>query len=87
MATAILTHAIQRAGGNLSWNLPHRPVDGYGLREKHVDAAHGGGARLIITADCGVRSHDAMRYAKSRGMTSSSPTTICQIRISRRPLP
>jgi single-stranded-DNA-specific exonuclease len=68
MATAILVHAIQRAGGNVSWNLPHRLLDGYGLREKHVDAAHRGGARLIITADCGVRSHDAIRYATSRGI-------------------
>jgi single-stranded-DNA-specific exonuclease len=59
---------LQRAGGNVSWNLPHRLVDGYGLREKHVDAAHGGGARLIITADCGVRAHDAIRYATSRGI-------------------
>ena len=28
MATAILAHAIQRAGGSASWNLPHRLLDG-----------------------------------------------------------
>jgi single-stranded-DNA-specific exonuclease len=68
LATAILVNAIRIAGGEVSWSLPHRLFDGYGLREKHVDAAHERGAGIIITADCGVRSHNAVRYAKSLGI-------------------
>jgi len=66
MATAILATAIRIAGGDASWSLPHRLLDGYGLRERHVDGANEKGAAIIITADCGVRSHDAVRYAKTR---------------------
>ena len=68
MATAILATAIRIAGGDVSWSIPHRLFDGYGLREKHVDEAHERGAGLIMTADCGVRSHDAVRYAKTRSI-------------------
>jgi single-stranded-DNA-specific exonuclease len=68
MATAILVNAIRIAGGEASWSMPHRLLDGYGLREKHVDAAHETGASVIITADCGVRSHDAIRHANSHGI-------------------
>ncbi len=68
MATAILVNAIRIAGGEARWSMPHRLLDGYGLREKHVNAAHETGAGVIITADCGVRSHDAVRHANSRGI-------------------
>jgi single-stranded-DNA-specific exonuclease len=68
MATAILVNAIRIAGGEASWSIPHRLLDGYGLREKHVDAAREAGAGVIITADCGVQSHDAIRHANSQAI-------------------
>jgi len=33
-ATAILQNAIRIDGGNVVWSIPHRPLDGYGLREE-----------------------------------------------------
>jgi len=67
-ATAILSTSIRIAGGIVTWKIPHRLRDGYGMREKHVDAASQEGIRLIVTADSGIRSFSAIQHAKSSGI-------------------
>jgi len=67
-ATAILSTAIRIAGGIVTWKIPHRLRDGYGMREKHVDAASQEGIRLIVTADSGIRSFSAIQHAKGVGI-------------------
>jgi len=64
-ATAILSTAIQLAGGAVTWRIPHRVLDGYGMRDKHVEAAKQEGVRLIVTADTGTRSFSAVHCANS----------------------
>ena len=68
MATAILSNAIRIVGGQATWKIPHRLVDGYGMRENHVEAARRDGVRLIVTADSGIRSHGAVQYANGAGI-------------------
>ena len=46
----------------------HRTVDGYGLKEEHLDAAAEGGVRLIVTVDGGITDVDAIRHASRAGM-------------------
>jgi single-stranded-DNA-specific exonuclease len=67
-ATAILSTAIRIAGGLVTWKIPHRLRDGYGIREKHVDAASQELIRLILTADSGIRSFSAIQRAKAAGI-------------------
>ena len=67
-ATAILLTGIRIAGGIVAWQIPHRLRDGYGMREKHVDAASQEGIRLILTADSGIRSFSAIQHAKAVGI-------------------
>ena len=67
-ATAILSTAIRIAGGIVTWKIPHRLRDGYGMREKHVDGARQEGIRLIVTADSGIRSFSAVQHAKAAGI-------------------
>jgi len=64
-ATAILSTAIRLAGGAVTWRIPHRILDGYGMRDKHVEAAKQEGVRLIVTADTGTRSFSAVHCANS----------------------
>ena len=64
-ATAILSTAIRLAGGAVTWRIPHRVLDGYGMRDKHVEAARQEGVRLIVTADTGTRSFSAVHCANS----------------------
>lgn len=61
-ATAILSTAIRLAGGAVAWRIPHRVLDGYGMRDKHVEAARQEGVRLIVTADTGTRSFPAVLF-------------------------
>ena len=58
-ATAIVTSAVCMLGGRCKWMMPNR-LEGYGFRVQHVDAAKSLGISLIITADCGIRSFDAV---------------------------
>jgi single-stranded-DNA-specific exonuclease len=67
-ATAILLSAIRICGGDVGWAIPHRLIEGYGLREQHVYAAQQKGATLIITADCGIRSFDVVQTANRCGI-------------------
>lgn len=46
----------------------HRVRDGYGLRTEVLLAAAREGFRLVITVDCGITDHDAIRDAAERGV-------------------
>lgn len=48
--------------------VPSRDKEGYGLSREFIDEAHKKGVKLIITADCGVRNHFEISYAKSFGI-------------------
>src|SRR4051795_10459450 len=53
-ATAILWHAIRHFEGNVEYYIPHRIDEGYGLNSEALTQICDGGAKLIISVDCGV---------------------------------
>lgn len=68
-STAVLMRFLQRAGAHVSFYIPGRVEEGYGLCIEALDricAEHD--ARLLITVDCGVSDMDAIVYANSRGI-------------------
>lgn len=68
-ATAILVSFLRRAGADPHWYIPHRMTEGYGLAAQHIDTlALPKGITLIITADCGTASHEAIALAGTRGI-------------------
>src|SRR3989344_7497388 len=48
--------------------LPHREKDGYGVKEKFIDALHVKGVTLILTVDTGVSAVKEVAYARSLGI-------------------
>jgi single-stranded-DNA-specific exonuclease len=48
--------------------VPDRAVHGYGLTPPIVDLVAATGARVLITVDNGMASHEAVRLARARGM-------------------
>lgn len=48
--------------------VPSRDKEGYGLSNEFVQESHKKGAKIIITADCGIRNHFEISYAKSLGI-------------------
>lgn len=68
-SAAILCEFLEQAGADVSYYLPHRIKEGYSLKPEHVDrVAAPGGVSLIVTADCGSGSHEAIRHAKASGI-------------------
>ncbi len=68
-ATTILLEFIRSAGADVSYYIPHRTNEGYGLQNNHIsDYALSKKINLIITTDCGSGSHDAVKTAKSAGI-------------------
>lgn len=52
----------------LTYYIPHRYTEGYGLSFIGIDEAHRLGCTLIITLDCGTKSIDKIAYANSLGI-------------------
>jgi single-stranded-DNA-specific exonuclease len=51
---AVLWHVLQRAGADVSFYVPHRIEEGYGLNLEAVMRLVAEGARMIISVDCGI---------------------------------
>jgi single-stranded-DNA-specific exonuclease len=66
-ASAILWHAIRLLDGDVSYYVPHRIEEGYGLNPQAVGQLIDGGAQLIVTVDCGVTAIEAAKVARERG--------------------
>jgi len=72
-SVSILYQALHGLGGKVSFFIPDRLVDGYGLSNRGIDKAVKGKISLIITVDCGVTANDEIVYAKSKGID----TIVC----------
>lgn len=64
----ILLHALKRLGAEVSYDIPDRIKDGYGMNERIVDAAYNDGVDTIITCDNGIAAFTAVEKAKGYGM-------------------
>ena len=67
-ATAILTDALRSLSADVTFLLPSRFGEGYGLNCGAVDAMHADGVRLILTVDNGISAHAEIAYAGRLGM-------------------
>ena len=67
-STVLLKTAIEMAGGQAGFFIPHRINDGYGLRETAIDRAAANGVKLIISVDTGIRATVAVLRARERGI-------------------
>ena len=66
--TAILVSALRARGARVSHYIPNRYADGYGLTIEALQALAQGGARLVVTADCGARSVAEAEAAQRLGL-------------------
>ncbi|MDO5716726.1 MAG: single-stranded-DNA-specific exonuclease RecJ [Tissierellia bacterium] len=68
MSTAVFVKGLRALGFDVTYRLPHRILEGYGLNTAVIDDALSMGGSLIITCDNGVQSFDAVQYANNHGM-------------------
>ena len=67
-STYTLYIGLKYLGANVIYKLPHRVINGYGLKEPLVDYAKEQNADLIITVDNGIAAVDAIKYAQDLGI-------------------
>ena len=68
VSVVILKKAIEMAGGQASYHVPHRLRDGYGMRADVIDRAAAMGVALIISVDTGIRASSVVEAARERGI-------------------
>ena len=64
----ILYKGLVELGGQISYEIPDRIIDGYGINARIVNDAYADGVKTIITCDNGVSAFEAIELAKSYGM-------------------
>jgi single-stranded-DNA-specific exonuclease len=67
-ATALLVQALRWMGGNVRGYIPNRFEEGYGLNKEALSNLYSDGVKLVISVDCGIRSPEETRYARSLGL-------------------
>lgn len=64
----ILTKGLKQLGAEVSFDVPDRIKDGYGMNERLIKQAFEDEIELIITCDNGIAASLQVEYAKSLGM-------------------
>jgi single-stranded-DNA-specific exonuclease len=67
-ATAVLVRTLRRLDAVVSWFLPARVDDGYGLSAATVERLAAQGARLLVTVDCGITAVEEVARAGELGL-------------------
>lgn len=67
-STYILYDAIKRLGANVSYAIPDRISDGYGINTGIIDKAISDKVDLIITCDNGIAAAEQITYAKAHNI-------------------
>lgn len=67
-SAALLARFLRKIGGDVVVHVPHRIHEGYGVHESAVQRAVEVGAKLLLTCDCGIQSHDQVRAAHEAGL-------------------
>lgn len=65
---AILVHTLRFLGGEVSYRVPHRRRDGYGLHLKYVEELLAKNVSVLVTVDCGISCPTEVAAAQAAGM-------------------
>ena len=68
-STTILYKGLKAAGADVTFAVPDRIIDGYGINEHLIDEAYNNGTDTIITCDNGIAASEAIRFGKEHGLT------------------
>jgi single-stranded-DNA-specific exonuclease len=67
-SVVILKKGLELLGGQVSFHVPHRLRDGYGMRADVVEDAASKGVKLIVSVDTGIRASEVVRTASELGI-------------------
>ena len=67
-ATALAVLVLRELGANVSFHLPSRFDEGYGLARDTLTRLAGEGVGLVLTVDCGVTAVEEVAHARALGL-------------------
>jgi single-stranded-DNA-specific exonuclease len=67
-ATALAVLTLREFGANVSWHLPSRFDEGYGISGETLTRLAGEGCGLVLSVDCGITAVDEVAEAKKLGL-------------------
>ena len=67
-STTLLVSALRQLGSDITYHIPVRAQESHGVNLPGVQDLIEAGARLILTCDTGITSHDVAEYCRSQGI-------------------
>jgi len=67
-STCLLVELIESLGGSVTYHVPDRFREGYGMHERVVRNLAQNGVSMLLTCDCGISNHREISLAKELGM-------------------
>ena len=67
-AVALMYSFLKEQFSNVEYYIPDRYKEGYGVSFQGIDFAYQSNCRLIITLDCGIKSVEKVKYARTKGI-------------------
>jgi single-stranded-DNA-specific exonuclease len=67
-ATTILVSTLQSLGADVTYHIPVRAKESHGVNVPVLNEIIERGAKLILTCDTGITAHEAVDYARERGV-------------------
>jgi single-stranded-DNA-specific exonuclease len=67
-SVVVLLHFIRQIHNDVSYYIPDRITEGYGVNREAVERLRSEETSLIITVDCGISDHEPIAYARKFGI-------------------
>ncbi len=67
-SSVVMRESLQNLGGSVIVYIPQKDTEGHGLSTQALDFFTKGGARLIMTLDCGMMNHEEIDEANMLGL-------------------
>jgi len=68
-ATTILVSALRAQGADVIYYIPQRLTESHGIRIESLERVLAQDARVLLTCDTGIGAHQAIAWARQRGVT------------------
>jgi len=82
-SVSLLYDALFELGGKVSFYIPNRITEGYGLSLDRIQDAKSQNINLIITVDCGITAVEEVKYANENGID----VLICDHHVANKQIP
>jgi single-stranded-DNA-specific exonuclease len=67
-AVALMYSYLKKFSASVSYYIPDRYAEGYGVSKNGIDYAVNNKITLIITLDCGIKANENVKYARQNGI-------------------